>query len=141
MMEKLKLLILLLEEEQEGKEEIQIVPTIDVMLFLLVFFILYTLNVIPLFQQSILLPATKTAQEERKSKILRVYIDQEGRVKAENNLEGLQAIRNYIRENRQNIESVLIVADKRSKVEPLMQVLDLMKMEGISNVGIASEKK
>ncbi len=141
MMEKLKLLILLLEEEQEGKEEIQIVPTIDVMMFLLVFFILYTLNVIPLFQQSILLPATKTAQEERKSKILRVYIDQEGRVKAENNLEGLQAIRNYIRENRQNIESVLIVADKRSKVEPLMQVLDLMKMEGISNVGIASEKR
>ncbi|MFN3472348.1 MAG: ExbD/TolR family protein, partial [Aquificaceae bacterium] len=38
-------------EEEHHKEEIQIIPMIDVMLFLLVFFMVYTLNVFPMMLQ------------------------------------------------------------------------------------------
>lgn len=136
-----KLLLYFLEEEDQSKEEIQIIPTIDVMMFLLVFFILYTINVIPMFQQSITLPSTKTAEEQKLEKVLRVYIDREGNISTEEGLKGEQSLRNYIREHRQDIKAVLIVADKDLKMEKVLKLLDLLKEEGITNLGIASHKE
>lgn len=142
MKDKKLLTLLLLEEEESSKEEIQIIPTIDVMMFLLVFFILYTLNVIPLFQQRIEIPTTKTAQEQRENKeILRIYITKEGEVLLENKIKGLEALRNYVRENKSQIKGVLMIVDKDAKMEKVLSVMDTLKLEGVSSIGIASNKE
>ncbi len=135
------LALLLLEDEYEEKEEIQIIPTIDVMMFLLVFFILYTLNVIPMFRQSIVLPSTKTAQKDNIKKVFKVFVDANGNISAKGNIYGLNAIKNYIKENKNQISSILIIADKDCKLDKIMHLLDIFKEEGIANVGIASKKQ
>lgn len=136
-----KLLLLLLEDEDNNKEEIQIIPTIDVMMFLLVFFILYTINVIPIFQQSFTLPTSKTSQEQRKEQVLKIYIDKQGEISTEQGLKSQQAVRNYIKENKDIIKAVLIIPDKDAKIEKAVIVLDMLKEEGISDVGIATKKE
>jgi len=52
----------MLEEPKQEKEEIQIIPMIDIMLFLFTFFILYTLNVFPMLFQNLKLPTSSTLE-------------------------------------------------------------------------------
>jgi len=60
----------MLEESEQEKEEIQIIPMIDIILFLLTFFILYTLNVFPmLFQKK--LPTSSTLETAQLKEPLR----------------------------------------------------------------------
>ncbi len=139
-MNKKHLLFMILEEEH-NKEEIQVIPTIDVMMFLLVFFILYTLNVIPMFQQSISIPSTKTAEEQREVKVFKIFIDKAGKISTENGLTDEYQIRNYILENKEKVKSVLIVPDKEARVDRVLSILDLLKQNGITEIGIASKKE
>jgi biopolymer transport protein ExbD len=134
------ILLLLLEEEDNNKEEIQIIPTIDVMMFLLVFFIVYTLNVIPMFQQSINIPSTKTAEGQRKTEVFKIFIDKNGNISTENGLSEENQIRNYIIENKDKIQSVLIVPDKEAKVDKVIGIFDILKQNGITELGIASKR-
>jgi len=136
------LLLSLMEEEESQKEEIQIIPTIDVMMFLLVFFILYTLNVIPLFQQKLEIPSTKTAEQQNlKEEIIKIYISKDGEPKIDNKIIGISSIENYIKENKQNIKGILVITDKGAKVESVLKIIDIAKSEDITNIGIASNKE
>lgn len=77
---KLCKLLILFHEDEHTKEEIQIVPMIDVMLFLLVFFMVYTINVIPMLVQELKIPVSSTVEKIEKKEPIRVYIDKQGSI-------------------------------------------------------------
>ncbi|MCI4454833.1 MAG: biopolymer transporter ExbD [Thermodesulfobacterium sp.] len=135
-------LLLMLEEPEQEKEEIQIIPMIDIMLFLLTFFILYTLNVFPMLFQNIKLPTSSTLETAQMKEPLKVYISKDGDVETQNVGKGIQALRSYLQGITQKDQlAVVIVADRDSKAQHLMNVIDVLKEEGISKVAIAGEKK
>ncbi|MCS7084325.1 MAG: biopolymer transporter ExbD [Aquificaceae bacterium] len=138
---KLKFLLFMLEESESQKEEIQIIPTIDVMMFLLVFFVLYTLNVIPMFEQSLALPSTKSAQQGQQKEPFKIYVAKDGKLSTDKGPTTKESIVSLIRENRTSINSVLIVADREASVQTLLGVLDILRLEGIKNVSVASERE
>jgi len=140
-MKRQKLLSMLEEPEQE-KEEIQIIPMIDIMLFLLTFFILYTLNVFPMLFQNLNLPTSSTLETTQVKEPLKVYISKDGDVETENVGKGIQALKSYLKGITQKDQLVVvIVADRDSKAQHLMNVIDVLKEEGISKIAIAGEKK
>ena len=140
-MKRQKLLSMLEEPEQE-KEEIQIIPMIDIMLFLLTFFILYTLNVFPMLFQNLNLPTSSTLETTQVKEPLKVYINKDGDVETENVGKGIQALRSYLKGITQKDQLVVvIVADRDSKAQHLMNVMDVLKEEGISRIAIAGERK
>jgi biopolymer transport protein ExbD len=132
----------MLEEPEQEKEEIQIIPMIDIMLFLLTFFILYTLNVFPMLFQNLKLPTSSTLETIQVKEPLKVYIGKDGDVETENVGRGIQALRSYLKGITQKDQLVVvIVADRDSKAQHLMNVIDVLKEEGISRIAIAGEKK
>ncbi|MFZ8785431.1 ExbD/TolR family protein [Thermocrinis sp.] len=140
-MKRQKLLSMLEEPEQE-KEEIQIIPMIDIMLFLLTFFILYTLNVFPMLFQNLNLPTSSTLETAQLKEPLKVYISKDGDIETEKVGKGIQALKSYIKSITQKDQLVVvIVADRDSKAQHLMNVIDVLKEEGISKIAIAGEKK
>ncbi len=140
-MKRQKLLSMLEEPEQE-KEEIQIIPMIDIMLFLLTFFILYTLNVFPMLFQNLNLPTSSTLETTQLKEPLKVYISKDGDVETEKVGKGIQALKSYLKGITQKDQLVVvIVADRDSKAQHLMNVIDVLKEEGISRIAIAGEKK
>lgn len=135
-------LLSMLEEPEQEKEEIQIIPMIDIMLFLLTFFILYTLNVFPMLFQNLNLPTSSTLETAQLKEPLKVYINKDGDVETENVGKGIQALRSYLKGITQKDQLVVvIVADRDSKAQHLMNVMDVLKEEGISKIAIAGEKK
>jgi biopolymer transport protein ExbD len=132
----------MLEEPEQEKEEIQIIPMIDIMLFLLTFFILYTLNVFPMLFQNLNLPVSSTLETAQVKEPLKVYISKDGDIETENVGRGIQALRSYLKGITQKDQLVVvIVADRDSKAQHLMNVIDVLKEEGISKIAIAGEKK
>ncbi|WP_038532191.1 ExbD/TolR family protein [Thermocrinis ruber] len=135
-------LLSMLEEPEQEKEEIQIIPMIDIMLFLLTFFILYTLNVFPMLFQNLKLPTSSTLETIQVKEPLKVYIGKDGDIETENVGRGIQALRSYLKGITQKDQlMVVIVADRDSKAQHLMNVIDVLKEEGISRIAIAGEKK
>jgi len=135
-------LLSMLEEPEQEKEEIQIIPMIDIMLFLLTFFILYTLNVFPMLFQNLKLPTSSTLETAQVKEPLKVYINKDGDIETEKAGRGIQALRSYLKGITQKDQMVVvIVADRDSKAQHLMNVIDVLKEEGISKIAIAGEKK
>jgi Biopolymer transport protein len=132
----------MLEEPEQEKEEIQIIPMIDIMLFLLTFFILYTLNVFPMLFQNLKLATSSTLETIQVKEPLKVYISKDGDVETEKVGKGIQTLRSYLKGITQKDQLVVvIVADRDSKAQHLMNVIDILKEEGISKIAIAGEKK
>ena len=135
-------LLSMLEEPEQEREEIQIIPMIDIMLFLLTFFILYTLNVFPMLFQNLNLPTSSTLETTQLKEPLKVYISKDGDIETEKVGKGIQALRSYLKGITQKDQLVVvIVADRDSKAQHLMNVIDVLKEEGISKIAIAGERK
>ncbi|MCC6063018.1 MAG: biopolymer transporter ExbD [Thermocrinis sp.] len=135
-------LLSMLEEPEQEREEIQIIPMIDIMLFLLTFFILYTLNVFPMLFQNLNLPVSSTLETAQVKEPLKVYISKDGDVETEKVGKGLQALKSHLKGITQKDQLVVvIVADRDSKAQHLMNVIDVLKEEGISKIAIAGERK
>ena len=135
-------LLSMLEEPEQEKEEIQIIPMIDIMLFLLTFFILYTLNVFPMLFQNLKLPTSSTLETAQVKEPIKVYVNKEGEIETEKVGKGIQALRSHLKGITQKDQMVVvIVADRDSKAQHLMNVIDVLKEEGISKIAIAGERK
>lgn len=139
---KRKAMLMLLMEEEHHKEEIQIIPMIDVMLFLLVFFMVYTLNVFPMMLQDIKIPSSSTVERKDIREPIKVYINREGKVMLEDKREGLEALRSLLTSLPQKEKaSVIIVGDKEVNLQRVLEVIDVIKEAGIYQIGIVGDKK
>ncbi|MFN3814223.1 MAG: ExbD/TolR family protein [Aquificaceae bacterium] len=139
---KKKAMLMLLMEEEHQKEEIQIIPMIDVMLFLLVFFMVYTLNVFPMMLQDIKIPSSSTVERKDIKEPIKVYVNREGKVLLEDKREGLEALKSFLLSLPDKEKtSVVIVGDKDVSLQRILEVVDVIKEAGIYHIGIVGDKK
>jgi len=122
----------LLERE---KPRLEIVPMIDIMMFLLVFFVMIMLHMIPDSGVTLSLPGATTAQQLPHTQVV-IVIDQAGNTHVLNQTMTPDMLTAYL-QSLKNAD-VIIAGDKGTKLQQLMSVMDIVRKAGISNIGIAT---
>jgi len=125
---------------------------IDVMMFLLVFFVLISINVIPALGLKMKLPQSSQAREDHPPKRVILGISAQGEFLLDGvefrSLESMQPSLIKLRDEasakggdvKKNLV-VIINGDQESKLQQLVDVMDLLKSNGIDSMTIASKKK
>lgn len=130
------------EEEPPRKARIEIIPMIDVMMFLLVFFVLISLNVIPALGIKTNLPGSAQPEKLQVRKHAVVTIAKTGQVQLDGSDYSLAGLSSALQQLKAGGEvDVVINSDKEVAVQQLVDVMDSIKASGITAIAIASAKK
>ncbi len=125
------------------KARIEIIPMIDVMMFLLIFFVLISLNVIPAFGLKTSLPGSTTAQRAvstTKPVVIRLLDD--GRVALDGQPVAASELPGRLRTVHQADlkRRVVVNADQTAKWQAVVEVMDLLRAQGIESVTFSARK-
>ena len=121
------------------KARIEIIPMIDVMLFLLVFFIIVTMNMIPDAGVKLNLPQSSTTQQLPHPKFT-VNVEQDGTIKVKDQTMTTSALTQILANDGDPAKTdVTIAADKKAAFQYFVSVIDAAQKAGVSNIGIATE--
>jgi biopolymer transport protein ExbD len=124
---------------ERRKARIEIIPMIDVMLFLLVFFIIVTMQMIPDAGVSMQLPNASQAQQLPHPKFL-VNVMPDGTIKVKDQvLTADQLTAMFSGDGAPEKTEVTIAADKNSAFQHFMTVIDAAKRAGVTDIGIAAQ--
>ncbi len=124
---------------ERRKARIEIIPMIDVMLFLLVFFIIVTMQMIPDAGVSMQLPNASQAQQLPHPKFL-VNVMPDGTIKVKDQvLTADQLTAMFAGDGAPEKTEVTIAADKNSAFQHFMTVIDAAKKAGVTDIGIAAQ--
>ncbi len=126
------------------KSRIEIIPMIDVMMFLLVFFVLISLNVIPALGVKTQLPgSTQTQSLKSPTRQVIVTLSKDGNVLIDGNRTELGAVLAAVKAVPKAGEKpvVIINSDKGAEVQLLIDVMDELKGGGIESISVAARDK
>ena len=122
---------------------VMIIPMIDIMLFLLVFFMLGTVYQVQTNNFAVNLPQTSTEQKETRPAKVTLTITEHGELLYENEkitvLELPAKLKQTLAEDNDTI--FLIYGDRSIKYERVVGVLELLKLNGAHHISIATELK
>ncbi|MDE1181867.1 biopolymer transporter ExbD [Paraburkholderia sp.] len=132
----------LLADEDEAR--IEIIPMIDIMMFLLVFFVMATLKMITNAGITQNLPGNAVPQEEQKIDKLIVGVAADGTLTLNGAPLAAAGLEPALRQARQDEASkgqaqVLIAAQKQADLQAVMHVADAVRHAGIQALGIATQ--
>ena len=124
----------------EDESAIDITPMLDVVFIMLIFFIV-TATFVKEAGIDVNRPDAATAVKQEKANIL-IAIDAENRIWIDRREVDVRAVRpNIERLHAENPQgSVVIQADRESKTETLIQVMDASRSAGVFNVAIAAQE-
>ncbi len=125
----------------EQHAEIDMTPMLDIVFIMLIFFIVTT-SFIKESGIDVNRPSAQTATRKEQGNII-VGIKANGNVWIDKRQVDIRAIRaNVARLHVENpMGSVIIAADRETKVKVLTQVMDQIRMAGITNASIATESE
>ncbi len=128
-------------QNQEEEAGIDITPMLDVVFIMLIFFIV-TASFIKETGIDVNRPQAATAVKKAKANIL-VAIDANNDIWIDRRQVDIRSVRpNIERLHAENPQgSVIIQADKESKTETLIQVMDASRQAGVYNVSIAAQEQ
>lgn len=130
------------EEEPPRKARIEIIPMIDVMMFLLVFFVLISLNVIPALGIKTNLPGSSQPEKLTVSKHALVTVAKSGQIQLDGADSSLATLPAALKQLKASGDvDVVINSDKEVSVQQLVDVMDSIKSSGITAIAISSTKK
>ena len=126
-----------------NRPRVEVIPMIDIMMFLLVFFVVISLNMIAGSGVQMEIPGSKTAEQLKVSTIT-VGVTKDGKVVVAGkplNPDQLKARLNALKKD--GPVDVVLAGDKDVPLQMLLGVMDTIRGSGISSVGIAAiaEKK
>ncbi len=123
----------------EQNPEIDMTPMLDIVFIMLIFFIVTT-SFVKESGINVNRPTAQTAQTKERAHII-VSIKSNGEVWIDKRAVDIRAIRaNIARLHAENpLGSVIIAADRDTHVHVLVQVMDQVRLAGISNASIATE--
>lgn len=128
---------------EAAKPRVEVIPMIDIMMFLLVFFVVISLRMIAGTGVPMEIPSSKTTQSIKSSTVT-VGITKTG----ETVIDGKPVTREELKAKlvelkKQKPVDVVLAGDKDVPLQSLLQVMDAVRGAGISSVGIAAkaEKK
>ena len=124
---------------EEEEQEINITPMLDVVFIMLIFFIV-TASFVKESGIDVNRPDAQTAVKKEKANIL-VAISENGEIWIDRQRVDPRAVRaNIERLHAENPQgTVIIQADKLSRTEVLVQVVDAARQAGVFNVSIAAQ--
>ena len=120
---------------------IEIIPMIDVMMFLLVFFVLISLNALPSRGLKVALPYAADAAHLDVPKRVTVTLAANGEVYLDGAKTDLSELGKQLRAMAQNAKlTVIIAGDQNAHLQPLVSVLDALKSAGIGSASIIAKQ-
>jgi biopolymer transport protein ExbD len=129
------------------KARIEIIPMIDIMMFLLIFFIMITLKMIAGSGIKLELPGSSTAEKLMQERIkVTIGVDQQGNYAVDGErVPGPDKIRERLQAAKQQAGSVekvdvIIAGDKKLELQLLVKTMDIVRAEGVMAVGIATRQ-
>jgi biopolymer transport protein ExbD len=130
-------------EEPARKPRIEIIPMIDVMMFLLVFFVLISINVIPALGIKTALPHSSQVQDTRAVKNAVITLAKTGEIQLDGNLVSLDELSPRLQAMQRPDQSVNIIinGDEAVPMQRLVDVMDALKDSGFDSISIAAKKK
>jgi biopolymer transport protein ExbD len=121
------------------KARIEIIPMIDIMLFLLVFFAMMTLRMIPTTGQVSKLPTSTTANVMPAPKLL-LEIRAGGQFFAEGQQVSAEQISALVRSRDAAKLAVTIAGGEDASLQQVMTVIDAVRVGGASQIGLAARQ-
>jgi biopolymer transport protein ExbD len=130
-------------EEENERARIEVIPMIDVMMFLLVFFVLVSLNVLPASGIKAKLPGSAAPDRLEEAKVVVVGLGRAGDFKLDGQLVSLEQLsvllRAKAREGRP--PAVVLAGDADVELQRLVDAMDAIRAGGIASVAIAARRK
>jgi len=125
-----------------NKPEVMIIPMIDIMFFLLVFFMLSTLYMTNIKTVPVDMPKTSNAQMQKQANYV-VSLKKDGSLYLEDKPISQSALLQQAQQEKaKNPQFVVVIrADKDINYNMLMNLLDNLKGAGITRFGLASDNK
>ena len=122
---------------------VMIIPMIDIMLFLLVFFMISTIYMVQTNTLPVNLPQTSSAAQETRPNIVPITVLASGEVLFDKDtaLDKKLAEKIYRALEKDKKTIFVLRGDKSARYESVVAVLDLLKKSGASRVSIATELK
>jgi biopolymer transport protein ExbD len=119
------------------KARIEIIPMIDIMLFLLVFFAMLTLRMIPASGHLTKLPTSSTAVSIPAPKLL-VEIQQDGTLLVEGQQLTPAQLTDKLRQQDSSKTAVTIAGNQSASLQQVMTAIDAIKKGGVTELGLAT---
>ena len=119
------------------KGRIEIIPMIDVMFFLLVFFIVVTLQMLPDQGLNLLLPDSTQAQQLPRPQVT-INIADNGQVSVKGQTLSIPALESLLDAGGAARTQVTIAASKDVPFQQFVHVMDAVRHAGVSDIGIAA---
>jgi biopolymer transport protein ExbD len=121
---------------------IEIIPMIDVMMFLLVFFVLISINVLPALGLKVALPHSASPTRIEEPKRITVTISQDGAIFLDGQVTTLEQLPDQLRTlNDKSKIAVIIAGDERTMLQPLVDLIDALKRGGVPAASIVTKQK
>ena len=120
-----------------------IIPMIDIMLFLLVFFMISSISMVQLNTMAVDLPAANSVQRETKPTIIAITISKDGKIFYDKDKSPSVGVKRRIREDlSKNPDTYFVIrGDRKTSLDTLTLVLDALKETGARHVSLAAEDK
>ena len=123
------------------KARIEIIPMIDIMFFLLVFFIMITLHMIPSTGITSSLAKSSTATVLDQPKMI-VNVDETGNIDAEGKRVSLEQLTGLLKQKGNPEHTIVtIIANATTSTQNLMHVMDACRLAGVTQIGLAAQKQ
>ncbi len=122
---------------------VMIIPMIDIMLFLLVFFMISTIYMVQTNTLPVSLPQAATAKQETRPNIIPITVLESGDVLYDKDTVPNQQLGEKVHGALAADKDTIFVlrGDKSARYESVVAVLDLLKKSGAYRVSIATEMK
>ena len=128
---------------EKAQPLVMIIPMIDIMLFLLVFFMLSTIYMVQTNSLPVSLPQASTAKQETRPNVIPITVLENGDVLFDKDSVPNQELAEKIHKALGADKDAIFVlrGDKAARYESVVAVLDLLKKSGAYRVSIATEMK
>ena len=130
------------EDEAHPRARIEIIPMIDVMMFLLVFFVLIGTNVSPGAGLKPRLPTSTTAPDNRDTHNAIITVAKSGTLQLDGKETGIAELPERLRAMKQGQAqvNVIVKGDADIELQRLIDVMDAVKGSGIDALSIAAKR-
>ncbi|MFN0039661.1 MAG: ExbD/TolR family protein [Burkholderiales bacterium] len=120
------------------RPRVEVIPMIDIMMFLLVFFIVISIRMIAGSGVAMELPGSKSTQDIKTS-TLTIGVSKEGQSVVEGKVVKPEELAARLASlSKEQKLDVIIAGDKEASLQTLISVMDVVRGAGITSVGIAA---
>ena len=132
------------QQTQRKKARIEIIPMIDVMMFLLVFFVLISVNVIPALGIKTQQPNSSQVQQlSTKDVQVVVTLGKDNVIQVDGKDVELKDLSAAVKKKSGNADQIAVIvnSDKGAEVQTLVDVVDEIKRSGLGKVSLAARER